>query len=273
MKRIVSILFYLLMNMAIHAQSQYDYMDDSAVTGSIDKALYVFLITFFFITVLVIIVFILGVIDKIRYEFSPQKELDRLKREKEEREQQEKIRKEQERQKALLALPENKVRLLVRGRPHIVELASLANKIRTEMLAICLRNINKIVWDGTDITAQVGFIDKNLSRFYSGHYITQSWAGIPMPMDQLIVSRRCTELADETSSVSFEIEFTIRGDFTPKKLQFIHHMHEGLSYDNICRDIKCLEFILYDGDTIQTHQVNGKPLCFPYKGFCSFPKF
>ena len=46
MKRIVSILYYLLISMAIYAQSQYDYMDDSAVAGGADRVLNTFVIIF-----------------------------------------------------------------------------------------------------------------------------------------------------------------------------------------------------------------------------------
>ena len=257
--------------MAIYAQSQYDYMDDSAVAGGADRVLNAFIIIFLIVIAFVVIVFIFGGISKIKYEFSPQKEIDRQKKEKEEREKQERIRKEQEHQKALLALPENKVRLLVEGIPHIVELASCGNRIHTEMLAICLLSVNRIIWNNAEIENQIGSIEKYIDSLYGKHYKSQY--GIHGSMSELIVSKHCADLADKASSVSFEIEFTIRGDFNPQKLQIIHHTHEGLRHHYVSRDIKCLEFVLYDGDVIQTHLVNGKPLCFPYEGYNSYPEF
>ena len=271
MKRIVSILYYLLISMAIYAQSQYDYMDDSAVAGGADRVLNTFVIIFIIGIVLVAFVLIFGGIAKIKYEFSPQKEIDRQREEKRQREHQERIRKEQERQKALLALPETTVRLTVEGKPHLVELAGCGNRIHTEMIAICLWSINRIIWKDTDITDQTGSMEKYIDSIYGKHYKSQySWHG---PMSELIVSKHCADLADKSSSVTFEIEFTIRGDFAPQKLQIIHHTHEGLRHHYVNRDIKCLEFVLYDGDVIQTHLVNGKPLCFPYEGYNSYPEF
>lgn len=271
MKRIVSILYYLLISMAIHAQSQYDYMDDSAVAGGAERVLNTFIIIFLIVIAFVVIVFIFGGIAKIKYEFSPQKEVDRQKKEKEEREKQERIRKKQEHQKALLALPENTVRLIVEGRPHVVELARLGNRINSEMLAICLWTLNKIVWNGADITNLVGTIERGLNWCYGNHYNSRYMSHDPMC--ELIVSKRCADLANKSSITPFEIELTIRGDFDPKKLQIIHSRHEGLIEHHVSRDIKCLEFMLYDGDEIQTHLVNGKPLCFPYEGYNSYPVF
>ena len=83
--------------MTIHAQSQYDYMDDSAVAGGADRVLNTFIILFLIGIVLVAFVLIFGGIAKIKYEFSPQKEIDRQREEKRQREHQERIRKEQER--------------------------------------------------------------------------------------------------------------------------------------------------------------------------------
>ena len=271
MKRIVSILFNLLISMSIHAQSQYDYMDDDTVVGGADRVLNVFIVFFFIVIAFVAIIFVIGGLAKIKYEFSPQKEIDRQKKEKEEREKQERIRKEQEHQKALLALPEKKVRLFVEGRPHLVELAGCCHRIHTEMIAICLRSVNRIIWDDDEITDQICFIDKYIDLLYGKYYKSQY--NCFESMSELVVSKYCADLADKTSSVTFEIEFTIRGSFNPQKLQIIHHIHEGLRHHHVSRDIKCLEFVLYDGDVIQTHLVNGKPLCFPYKGYNSFPEF
>jgi len=228
MKRIVSILYYLLISMTIHAQSQYDYMDDSAVAGGADRVLNTFIILFLIGIVLVAFVLIFGGIFKIKYEFSPQKEIDRQREEKRQREHQERIRKEQERQRALLALPKTTVHLLVEGRPHLVELASCGNRIHTEMIAICLCSVNKIIWKDTDITDQIVSVEKYIDSIYGKYYKSQySWHG---SMSELIVSKHCADLADKSCSVTFEIEFTIRGDFDPQKLQIIHHTHEGLKH-------------------------------------------
>lgn len=263
-KRCVVGLFVLLMPILLFAQRQYDYMDDSAVAGGADRVLNSFVIVFFVVLAFLIIIFVFGGIAKVKYELSPQSEIDRQKRAKEEQERQEKVRKEQERQKALLALPENTIRLLVEGKPHLVELARMCNRINSEKVAICLRSVNKIIWDGTDITSQVGSIDKYLDFIY-GDFYKSKWQ--ELPMCELIVSKQCADLADKTSNRTFEIELTIRGDFNPSKLQIIHHTHEGLKHHNVSRDIKCLEFVLYGGDIIQTHLTNGKPLCFPYEGY------
>lgn len=270
MKRIVSILYYLLIAIAIYAQSQYDYMDDNAVAGGTDRVLNVFIIIVFIVIAFVVIVFIFSGIAKIKYELSPQKEIDRQKEEKEEREKQEKIKKEEEHRKALLALPENSVRLVIQGRPHIVELARLNNRIHTEMLAICMWTIDDIIWEGTYITDKVGCIDKSINSIY-GDFYKSKWQNYPMC--ELIVSKHCADLAQKSSEIPFGIRFTIRGDFDPHKLQIIHHTHEGLRHHYVSRDIKCLEFVLYDGDVVQTHLVNGKPLCFLYEGYNSYPKF
>lgn len=255
--------------MAIYAQSQYDYMDDSAVAGGADRVLNAFIIIFLLVIAFVVVVFIFGGIAKIKYEFSPQKDIDKLKKEKEEREKQERIRKEREHQKALLALPENKVRLFVEGVPHVVELAVWRQ--HPQMLAICLWHLKTIIWNGTEITNQVSSVEKYLNYLYGKHY--NSPYPPNSPLYELIVSKQCADIAYKSKSVSFEIEFTIRGVFDPQKLQIIHHIHEGLIHEKISRDIKCLEFVLYDGDVIQTHLVNGKPLCFPYEGYNSYPNF
>ena len=160
--------------MAIYAQSQYDYMDDSAVAGGADRVLNTFVIIFIIGIVLVAFVLIFGGIAKIKYEFSPQKEIDRQREEKRQREHQERIRKEQERQKALLALPETTVRLTVEGKPHLVELAGCGNRIHTEMIAICLWSINRIIWKDTDITDQTGSMEKYIDSIYGKHYKSQS---------------------------------------------------------------------------------------------------
>ena len=264
MKRIVSVLYFLLICIAVFPQSHYDYMDDSAVAGGADRVLNSFVVIFFVVLALLIIIFVFGGIAKIKYELSPQSEIDRQKKTKEEQERQERVRKEQERQKALLALPENTIRLQVEGRPHLVELARMCNRINSEMVAICLWSVNKIMWDGTDITNQVGTIDKYIDSIY-GDYYKSKWQDFPMC--ELIVSKQCADLAAKTSNRTFEIELTIRGDFNPQELQIIHHTHEGLRHHNVSRDIKCLEFVLYGGDIIRTHLTNGRPLCFPYEGY------
>jgi hypothetical protein len=268
MKRFLSTLFFYTISIGIFAQTQYDYYDDSAVAGGADRVLNTFVIIFLIVIAFVVIIFIFGGISKIMYEFSPQKEIDKQKKEKEEREKQEKIRKEQEHQKALLALPEKTVCLSIEGRPHFVELAY--HRIHTEMIAICLYSVDKILWDGTDITSQVGSTEKLFNYIYGKHYKTR-WPGSG-GLYELVVSKYCTDLAKKSSAITFRIEFTIRGEFNPQKLQIMHHTYDGLRDDHISRDIKCLEFVLYDGDEIQTHLVNGKPLCLPYEGYNSFPK-
>lgn len=264
MKRIVSVLYFLLICIAVFPQSHYDYMDDSAVAGGADRVLNSFVIIFFVVLALLIIIFVFGGIAKIKYELSPQSEIDRQKKAKEEQERQEAVRKEQERQKVLLALPEKTIRLQVEGRPHLVELARMCNRINSEMVAYCLRSVNKIIWNGIDITSQVGSIDKFINYIY-GDYYKSKWHN--SPMCELVVSKQCADLADKTSNRTFEIELTIRGEFDPSKLQIIHHTHEGLRHHNVSRDIKCLEFVLYGDDIIQTHLTNGRPLCFPYEGY------
>ena len=261
---------FLFVSVLVQAQSQYDYMDDDAVAGGADRVLNAFVILFLIVIAFVVIIFIFGGIAKIKYELSPQSEIDRQKKAKEEREKQEKIRKAEEHRKALLALPENTIGLSIEGIPHIVELARICNRIHTEMLAICLWSINKIIWNGRDIIDEVGTIDKHIDFIY-GDYYKSRWQD--SPMCELIVSKHCADLANKTSTTEFGIELTIRGDFDPHKLQIIHHTHEGLKHHNVSRDIKCLEFVLYDGDVIQTHLTNGQPLCFLYEGYNSYPKF
>ena len=268
MKRLVLSLSIVLFHIMAFAQSHNDYMDDDAVAGGADRALNSFIILFLIVIAFVVIVFIFGGIAKIKYELSPQKEIDRQKKEKEEQEKQERIRKEQEHQKALLALPENSVRLVIQGRPQIVELARLANRINTEMLAICMWTIDDIIWEGSHIKDEVGSVDKSIDFIY-GDFYKSKWQNFPMC--ELIVSKHCVDLAQKSSELPFGICFNIRGDFDPNKLQIIHHKHEGLRHHNVSRDIKCLEFLIYDGDIIQTHLANGKPLCFPYEGYNSYP--
>lgn len=253
------------------AQTQYDYYDDDAVAGGADRALNGFIILFLIVVALVVIIFILGGISKIMYELSPQSTIDRQKKEKEEKEKQERIRKEEERKKALLALPENTIKLLIEAKPHLVELAGAANRIHTSALAICLSSINRIYWEGKEITEQVGYIDKPIDFYYGRHYET--------PHDkfnhlyELIVSEHCAKLADQSNVTSFEIEFTIRGDFDPQKFKILSHKHYGLRHHNIERNIKCLEFVFYNGDVLQAHLTNGEPICFPYTGYNSYPIF
>jgi len=268
MRRIVSFIYFFVISITILAQSQYDYMDDDAVAGGTDRVLNAFIILFLIVIAFVVIAFIFGGIAKIKYELSPQKEIDRQKKEKEEREKQERIKKAEEHRKALLALPEKSVRLVIQGRPQIVELARLGNRINTEMLAICMWTIDDIIWEGTHITDEVGSIDKSIDFIY-GDFYKSKWQNLPMC--ELIVSKHCVDLAQKSSELPFGICFTIRGDFDPHKLQIIHHKHEGLRHHNVSRDIKCLEFLLYDGDIIQTHLAIGNPLCFPYEGYNSYP--
>ena len=267
MRKILSILS-LFISVLVQAQSQYDYMDDDAVAGGADRALNAFVILFLVVIAFIVIIFIFGGIAKIKYELSPQKELDRQKKEKEEREKQEKIKKEEEHRKALLALPENSVRLVIQGRPHIVELASLGRRIYTEMLAICMWTIDDIIWEGTHIKDEVGSVKEPINLIYGNYYKSKRHDS---PMCELIVSKHCASLAQKSSELQFGIIFTIRGNFDPHKLQIIHYTHEGLRYESVRRDIKCLEFLLYDGDIIQTHLAIGYPLCFPYEGYNSYP--
>lgn len=267
MRKVLFILS-LFISVLVQAQSQYDYMDDDAVAGGADRALNAVVILFLVLLAFIVIIFIFGGIAKIKYELSPQSEIDRQKKAKEEQEKQERIRKEQEHQKALLALPENTIRLKVEGSPHLVDLAYY--RIHTEMIAICLWSVERIYWGNTDITEQVGTVEKLFNYTFGKHY-TSRWPG-GGGLWELIVSKYCVDYAKKTSARTFEIELTIRGDFVPPKLQIIHHTYDGLRDDNINRDIKCLEFVLYDGDEIQTHLTNGKPLCFPYEGYSSYQK-
>ena len=246
-------------------------MDDNAVAGGAERAFNGIVILLLIVIALFVIVFFIGGIAKIKYQFSPQKEIDRQKREKEERERQEQIRKEQEHQKALLALPKKTIRLQIKGKPHLVELG--VYRLHPEMIAICLWSVNKITWNDLDITDQVSFADKPLSYIYDKHYKSRYDAYARGNLGELIVTEYCAKLADKYSITTFEIEFTIRGDFNPQKLQIIHHTHEGLKHERIKRDIKCLEFVLYDGDEIRTHLTNGKPLSVVNKGYSSYPKF
>ena len=270
MKKIYVLIGYSLYTMSLAAQSHHDYMDDSAVAGGADRALNGFLLFIIIGIALFVIILIFGGIAKIKYELSPQSKIDRQKEAKKEQERQERIRKEQEHQKALLALPPNTIRFVVEGRPHVVELARIGNRIHTEKLAICMWTVDKIIWNGTDITDKVGSKEKLIDYIY-GDYYKSSW--LDSPMCELIVSKHCADLANKSSATAFEIELTIRGDFDPPKLQIIHHKHDGLKHHNVSRDIKCLEFVLYDGDVIQTHLTNGEPLCFPFDGYNSYPQF
>ena len=202
MKRLVLSLSIVLFHIMAFAQSHNDYMDDDAVAGGADRALNSFIILFLIVIAFVVIVFIFGGIAKIKYELSPQKEIDRQKKEKEEQEKQERIRKEQEHQKALLALPENSVRLVIQGRPQIVELARLANRINTEMLAICMWTIDDIIWEGTHIKDEVGSVDKSIDFIY-GDFYKSKWQNFPMC--ELIVSKHCVDLAQKSSELPFEV--------------------------------------------------------------------
>lgn len=270
MKKLFLILS-LLLSISVQAQTQYDYMDDNAVAGGADRAFNGIVILLLIVIALFVIVFIIGGIAKIKYQFSPQKEIDRQKREKEKRERQEQIRKEQEHLKALLALPKKTIRLQIKGKPHLVMLGRF--RLESEMIAICLWSVDKVIWNGNDITDQVGSEDKHLNYIYEKYYQSQYDDSCVRELRELIVSEYCAKLADKYSITTFEIEFTIRGDFNPQKLQIIHHIHEGLKHERIKRDIKCLEFVLYDGDEIRTHLTNGKPLCVVNKGYSSYPKF
>lgn len=131
MKKIYVLIGYSLYTMSLAAQSHHDYMDDSAVAGGADRALNGFLLFIIIGIALFVIILIFGGIAKIKYELSPQSKIDRQKEAKKEQERQERIRKEQEHQKALLALPPNTIRLVVEGRPHVVELARIGNRIHT----------------------------------------------------------------------------------------------------------------------------------------------
>lgn len=268
MKRLLLTLSIFLFHIVSFAQRQYDYMDDDAVAGGADRALNAFVIIFLIAVALFVVILVFGGIAKIKYELSPQSEIDRQKKAKEEREKQEKIRKEQEHQKALLALPENTIRLSIEGRPHLVELARY--RLHPQVIAICLWSVNKIFWEGTDITEKVGFVEKYIDFVYAKNY--QSPDIDLYTLSELIVSKRCVDLANKSSNTTFVIEFTIRGDFNPQKLQIIHHTHEGLNHEHIRRDINCLQYILYDGDIIQTHFANGEPMAFPYGGYDSYPQ-
>lgn len=267
MKKLLLFLF-LLISVLVQAQSQYDYMDDDTVDGGVDRALNAFVILFLIVIVFAVIIFAFGGIAKIKYELSPQSETDRQKRAKEEREKQERIKKEQEHQKALLALPANTIRLSIKGRPHLVELAY--HRIHTEMIAICLWSVDKIIWGSTDITDYVGTEEDLFNYIYANHY-TSRWPG-GGGLSNLVVSKYCVDIAKQTSVRTFEIELTIRGDFEPQKLQILHYSYDGLLHEHISRDIKCLEFVKYDGEVIQTHLVNGNPMCFQYEGYTSYKK-
>lgn len=272
MKRITSILYFLFINTTAFAQTPYDYMDDSSVAGGADRVLNGFVILFLIIIALLVIILIVGGLGKIKYELSPQKEIDRQKKEKEEQEKQEKIRKEQEHKKTLLALPENTIRLSIKGKPHLVELAPGGDRRHTEMIAICLWTIDRIVWGSTEITDQISYVNKLLDIIYGEHYKSRYDCYAFPNLRELIISKYCADLADKASIMTFEIEFTIRGDFNAQKLQIINYSSMGLR-DEISRNIKGLEFVVYDDDVIQTHLVNGKPLCFPRDGYNSYPKF
>lgn len=271
MKKALSTFISLCFSIIALAQTQYDYYNDGDVAGGADRTLNGIIILFLIVVALFLIVFVLGGISKIMYELSPQSTIDRQKKEKDEREKQKIIKKEEERKKALLALPENTIQLLIEAKPHLVELAGGGNRIHTSALAICLSSINRIFWQGKNITDHVGYIDKNIDFYYGRHY--------EAPNDkfnhlyELIVSEHCAKLADQSNITSFEIEFTIRGDFDPQKFKILSHKHCGLRHHNIERNIKCLEFVFYNGDVLQTHLTNGEPICFPYTGYDSFPIF
>ena len=96
MKRLVLLLSIVLFHIMAFAQSQYDYMDDDAVAGGADRVLNTFVILFLVVVAFIVIIFIFGGIAKIKYELSPQSEIDRQKKAKEEQERKERIRKEQD---------------------------------------------------------------------------------------------------------------------------------------------------------------------------------
>ena len=92
MRKVLFILS-LFISVLVQAQSQYDYMDDDAVAGGADRVLNTFVILFLVVVAFIVIIFIFGGIAKIKYELSPQSEIDRQKKAKEEQERQERIRK------------------------------------------------------------------------------------------------------------------------------------------------------------------------------------
>ena len=70
-------------SLSIYAQSQYDYMDDDAVSGGVDRAINIIVILAVIALVIVVLAVIINGINKVKYEFSAQKEIDRQNRIKE----------------------------------------------------------------------------------------------------------------------------------------------------------------------------------------------
>ena len=71
MKRIISILYYLLISIAIHAQSQYDYMDDGTVAGGADRVLNGIIIIVVLVIAAIVLLFVVGGVLNVYYFFTP----------------------------------------------------------------------------------------------------------------------------------------------------------------------------------------------------------
>ena len=250
-------LIYLLLLLSVSAQAQsyYDYMDDYNAGGGVDGALNFIIILF----LLVIVVLVFSLISFIIYWLSPEDEIDRRKREKAEQERKEKNRIEQERERAYLALPENIVHLVIEGIPQFVGLS--ARYSTSEMITTCLYTINKITEKGTDITNKVDYFNKYIyiyGKYYKSKF--KSPTGLIESLGNLIFHKYFIELAHKSSIETFEVKFTIRGDFEPEKLQFIQKHNVSSTNKHY---VYLLEFVLYDGVVIQTHLANGNPITFP----------
>lgn len=255
MKRILYIL--PILSVSAKAQSYYDYMDDNAITGGIDSALNIFVVLLFLAVAFIVITTISGII----YGFNQQEEIDKQKREKAERDRLEKNKieqkREEERQKVLLALPDNTIRLNIEGKPHFV---GLSDAYAPTMITTCLWSINKIVENDIDITQKVGYSQRDIGYIYGKYYKSQDSM---RSFGKLRLNKHCIELANKSNIDTFEVELTIKGDFEPQKLKIIHHIFLPSLFNRDKRDIFFLEYVIYDGDVIQTHLTNGYSITFP----------
>lgn len=74
MKKIIILLFLLCNNITLFAQTQYDYYDDGAVAGGVDRALNGMIIIIGIVVVIVVLALILLAISKVYFFFNPQED-------------------------------------------------------------------------------------------------------------------------------------------------------------------------------------------------------
>ena len=76
MKRLLTLFISLFLTISLFAQTQYDYYDDSAVAGGVERAIRGLIFIAIIIVIAIVLVFLLGAILKIYYWFNPQADPD-----------------------------------------------------------------------------------------------------------------------------------------------------------------------------------------------------